>query len=96
MNFIVVRNFVPFNNPNFTINTSTEFDPWTVEVRGCVIHSVLEDEFTISFLDANETESANNTIVFADGSTNVPPDSPVRLYVRCEFFCGLQLEVSTK
>ena len=86
VNFFVIQNFVPRNNSNFTVNTSREFDPWTVEVRGCIMHSVLEDDFNFLFLDANETESVNNTIVFADGTTNIPPDRPVRFFMRCKLY----------
>ena len=76
-----LRNFVPVNNANFSVNTSLTENPWTVEVRACL--EVLADgQIKVAYMDENGNISEVPTIVFHDGTTNIPLDRPYRIFRR--------------
>ena len=76
-----VRNFVPVENENFTVNTSVEEDPWVIQTRAC-IELKHTGRVNIVYFDENRTTSDTSTIVFRDGTTNIPLDRPFRIFLR--------------
>ena len=76
-----LRNFVPLDNTNFSVNTSVTENPWTVEVRAC-LEVFANGQIQLIYFDENGNESQEPTIVFHDGTTNIPLDRPYRIFVR--------------
>ena len=76
-----LRNFVPIDNANFSVNTSRTENPWTVQVRAC-LEILADGQISLIYLDENEHQSEAPTIIFRDGTTNVPLDRPYRIYTR--------------
>ena len=77
-----IRNFVPIENANFSVDTVLLEDPWVLQTRGEI--TLWEDGGTVAFqfyTDDGEVSNAS-TIVFADGTTNIPPFHPFHIFVR--------------
>ena len=76
-----LRNYVPINNRNFTVNSSYTEDPWIIQTRGYV--EFFEDgSIELLYFDENGDIADRPTIIFADGTTDVPPDRFPRLFHR--------------
>lgn len=73
-NTFTILNFVPSND-----GTST---PYTVERRGHIYTS--PDNVEVIFCQSNGTISAKSTLVFRDGTADVPLDHIKRIYIRCK------------
>lgn len=73
-NTFTILNVVPSNE-----DTST---PYTVERRGHIYTG--PDDIKIIFCQSNGTISGDSTLVFRDGTTNIPLDHIKRLYIRCK------------
>ena len=79
-----LRNFVPIDNGNFTVNTSLDEDPWVIQTRGCLeVHA--DGQIELTYFDKDGNISDIPTIVFLDGTTNIPRDRPYRVYVRGKY-----------
>jgi hypothetical protein len=80
-----LRNFVPIDNVNFSVNTSLAENPWKVQIRLCL--EILADGKTnnLFYFDENGNRSKVPTIVFHDGTTNIPLDRPYRIFVRSKY-----------
>ena len=76
-----LRNFVPLDNTNFSVNTSVTENPWTVEVRAC-LEVFANGQIQLVYFDESGNESQEPTVVFHDGTTNIPLDRPYRIFVR--------------
>ena len=76
-----LRNFVPIDNANFSVNTSRTENPWTVQVRAC-LEILADGQISLVYLDENENRSEVPTIIFHDGTTNIPLDRPYRIFTR--------------
>lgn len=73
-NTFTILNLVPSND-----STST---PYRVETRGHIYTS--PGDVKVIFRHSNGTVSANSTLVFRDGTTDVPLDNIKRIYIRCK------------
>lgn len=81
VSLVDLRNFVPIENADFSINTSLFEDPWRVQTRACL--EVLQTgHIYLVYFDENMTVSETPTIIFPDGTTNPPLDRPFRIFVR--------------
>ena len=78
-----LRNFVPIDNTNFSVNTSLIENPWIVQTRGC-LEVFADGRIELVYLDENGNILKVPTIVFHDGTTNIPLDRPYRVFVRSE------------
>ena len=78
---VELRNFVPIENTNFSISSSLFEDPWIIQTRG-YLKVFYDGHFTISYFDEHNNISKIPTIVFHDGTTNIPSDRPYRVFVR--------------
>ncbi len=79
--YITVRNFVPIEGNNFSVNTSRSLSPWVVQVRGTLTNNPDESTvFKFKFYNENGTyvEDDQSSIVFASGTTIPPLDQPFR------------------
>lgn len=75
-----IVNFVPIENSNFSVSTAVVEDPWVLQTR-----ALLKKEggkVTFIFLTSDGEESNVSTIIFADGTSNIPPYRPFRIYHR--------------
>lgn len=79
-----LRNFVPIENANFSVNTSLTEDPWTIQVRAC-LEILADGKITVVYFDESGNRSKVRTIIFHDGTTNVPLDRPYRIFVRSKY-----------
>lgn len=79
-----LRNFVPIDNANFSVNTSLTEDPWKVQIRLC-LEILTDGQINLFYFDENGNRSKVPTIVFHDGTTNVPLDRPYRIFVRSKY-----------
>lgn len=77
-----LRNFVPVDNANFSVDTAITEDPWDIQTRGILTKE--GDNITYTFYTADGNKSDTSTIIFADGTTNIPLDRAARIYVRSE------------
>ncbi len=83
--FISIRNFVPIESSNFSVNTSRNVMPWVVQVRACITNQPADmTVFDFVFFDENGTSLGpdQSSIVFPSGSTAVPSGKPFREYRR--------------
>ena len=83
--FISVRNFVPIENSNFSVNSSQSFSPWVVQVRACIMNRPADKSvFEFEFFDENGTSLGpdQSFVVFPSGSTTVPSGKPYRPFRR--------------
>lgn len=76
----VIKNFVPIDSM-FAVNTSLTLNPWVVQNRAYVEVGVT-GTIAIHYINENGSASEDSTIVFADGTTNIPPGRPFRFYER--------------
>lgn len=77
-----IMNFVPVDNSNFSVSSAVEVNPWSLETR-----AVLKKEYnnvSILFFTSEGEESSDSTIIFADGTSNIPPHRPFHLFYRSE------------
>lgn len=75
-----INNFVPIKNSDFNVSTAVAENPWVLETRG-----VLRKEgnnVSIVFFTSDGKESNVSTIIFADGTSNIPLYRPYRIYRR--------------
>lgn len=70
----VIRNFVP------TANFSAKENPFSLQIKGMVRGN--KTNFYFTFFADNGTTSNTSTVIFSDGTTNIPPDHPYRIYIR--------------
>ena len=84
MSQVDLRNFVPIENANFSMNTSLTENPWTVEIRAC-LEVFANGHIRLIYWDETGNESQEPTIVFHDGTTNIPLDRPYRIFVRSKY-----------
>ena len=77
----VIRNFVPRTEDfNFSSDVAFTEDPWTLKTKGVVESDGVQ--FKLTFYTSTGEESNISTVIFADGTTNVPSDQPTRIYIR--------------
>ena len=81
VSLVDLRNFVPIENADFSINTSLSEDPWRVQKRAC-LEVLRTGHIYVVYFDENRTVSEIPTIIFPDGTTNPPLDRPFRIFVR--------------
>ena len=77
-----IMNFVPVDNSNFSVKNAVAENPWSLQIRG-----VLKEEdgnVSIVFLKSDGRKSNKSTIIFPDGTTNIPPDHPFHISYRSE------------
>lgn len=74
-NIFKIVNFVPSGNMSVTR-----------EIRGYIMNDKNSD--SIYFCYANGTVSEQSTLVFQDGTTNIPSDFTERRYTRCKMLCA--------
>lgn len=75
-----IMNFVPVDNSNFSVSNAIEVNPWSLQTR-----AVLKKEYSnvsIQFFTSDGEESSDSTIIFADGTSNVPPHHPFHIFYR--------------
>ena len=76
-----IKNFVPINNSNFSVDTAVMEDPWVVQRRGTMtMHT--DNNITFTFYTSDGKISNSSTVIFADGTTNIPFDHVVHFYIR--------------
>ena len=81
MSQIDLRNFVPIENTNFSVDSSPFEDPWIVQTRACL--EVFPDgSVSITYFDEDRNVSKVSTVIFHDGTTNPPLDRYHRIAVR--------------
>ena len=74
-----LRNFVPVEN-DFQVNNSLEVDPWIVQTRGHL--KIVKESKSFVYFTENGTVSQTSTVVFPDGTTNIPSDQLIRTFIR--------------
>ena len=75
-----IRNFVPIENTNFSLQTVHDENPWEIKRKGLV--KTGKGGMQILHYSDDGNLSTSSTVVFADGTTNIPPDHPHRVYIR--------------
>lgn len=81
VSMVNLRNFVPNDNINFTVNNSLTEDPWVIQNRAC-LQVYQKGIVNIVYFDESGNNSQVPSIVFHDGTTNIPLDRPFRVFVR--------------
>lgn len=76
-----IRNFVPVRNSNFSVDTAVVENPWVLQTRG-LLQEQDDQSVVILFYTADGEESNVSTIIFSDGTSNIPLDYPFRLFIR--------------
>lgn len=77
-----IMNFVPVNNSNFSVKNAVAENPWSLQTRGVL--KEIDGNVTIMFITSDGRRSHEPTIIFPDGTTNIPPDHPFRFFYRSE------------
>lgn len=75
-----IRNFVPIYNANFSDATAVPENPWVIQRRGTMKKE--DENITITFYTSEGNVSNASTIIFADGTSNIPLDRVIHLYIR--------------
>lgn len=83
--FLVIKNFVPSNNTNFSLDTVLFEDPWVIEVRGLMEKESRGGNATVFYYTSDGDESNISTIIFSDGTSNIPPYQRIHLFVRGQY-----------
>jgi hypothetical protein len=81
VSFAIV-NFVPVENLNFSVSNATTEDPWSLQTRAVMKKEL--SNVTITFFTSDGEESNQSTIIFADQTSNIPSDTPFRIFYRSE------------
>lgn len=82
VSYFKIKNFIPMENPNFNVSTAVAENPWILETRGVLKKE--SNNTTIIFLTSDGKKSNVSTIIFSDGTSNIPLFRPYRIYRRGE------------